>query len=511
MRFFPVILSGMALLGLVAAISLVQKPASVEHVATPSVYQSVQLKTGPEQHLTPSATSENLRREEHLGHLALNRSILASGALEIHTLVIPLGKGHSGRLVLDRKAPFGGGEDAWQWTGKLSGDALSSVVLTSWKGTVFGTITGAEGTFELRQISSGDMEVIRIEEAALPDCGVQEGDALAEGGAVASELAGTDQDGSDTRYVDIVVAYNDQARVALGGAAGVPTDNAAIEAKIITSVANANIAYANSDVDMVMRLAWLGMIDYTYPTTENFSRALTEIANVSDGNADVLAQKKALYQADFASLWVANSVTGGLANVLTSSAQKTIAYSVIRAQNPTITFVHEVGHNMGCRHLRSSYPTTPSSWTSYAFAHSFTGSDGKVYTDAMASTEDAAALGATRLLYFSNPSISYLSTPTGVANQQDCAKTLRDNRVVYEGFFPAPAISNTMDAASGIFTFSLSYGFVGRSYQLWRTADLTLAPSNWTLLGESTTDDEGNISRSDNPGGASKVFYQWRR
>jgi hypothetical protein len=432
----------------------------------------------------------------------------ASGAPQLRV------SGADGRLmevVFTEKRRLGKDAGSWQWQGKIQNEPFSTATLTSWKGYVFGSLTGtSKGSYEIRQVDPEHVEVVHLDESLIPPCGLQESDHVdVDADSVASdpEAAGTDGDGPDTCYVDIVVGYNDQARVALGGAAGVPEDNAAIEAKILTSVADANLAYSNSNVDMVMRLAWLGSVDYVYPPGQDFSQALNELQDVDDGNADVVPEKKALYQADFGCLWLANDITGGLASVLTSAAQKNSAYSVVRAQNPTSTFVHEVGHNMGCRHLRSSYTGTPSSWTPYAFAHSFTGSNSQVYSTVMASIGG----GATRILYFSNPDITYFSTPTGVANSEDCARNLRENRATYEDFFDTPALATSIAPGAGSYTLSLGFGFVGETYALWRTTDLTLPSGSWTLLGTSDTDSEGNVSLEDTPTGLNKAFYQWRR
>jgi len=457
--------------------------------------------------LSPAVSSAPA--EESLGRAVLPRAALAQEVSRHHTLEIPLGQGRTGHVILERRTSLGGDEEAWQWIGKLSEDPMSSVVLTAWKGTVFGTLYGAEGPLEFRQFDSDTLEVVRINVSALPDCGVQDGDAVADPDGAKQQPVADNQSGAGTRYVDVVVAYNDQARVALGGASSDPADNAAIEVKIIDAVARANLAFANSGIDMVMRLAWLGMIDYFYPVTENFLRALAEVTNANDGEADALARTKAFYQADFASLWVASNVDGGRANVLTSDAQRAMAFSVVRAQNPTDTFVHEVGHNMGCRHLRSGYTGTPSSWTPYAFAHAFTGSDGRRYTTVMASTTETGT-NATRIPYFSNPSVSYESTPTGVADLQDCAKTLRDNRAVYEGFYQSPALKAKAVAASKTLTVSLANGFVKQPYELWMSADLR-NPSGWSWQGRFTTDNEGNIAETVSRTGLTNGFYQWRR
>jgi hypothetical protein len=526
MRVFPGIATWLALSMLVIVMLLVWRLPSGEPLSSASQRLSSPAAQGPERFSRRAATSEPLQEEkaradqrhasrhveaeEFLGYVTVDRSALAREVAKPHTMVIPLGQGRTGHVVLQQRRAFGGDENAWQWVGKLSEDPYSSVVLTAHKGHIFGSLFGADGPLEFRQVDGGTVEVVRLDASALPDCGVQDGDGMVEASAMTPEPLGASQAGVGTRYVDIVVAYNNQAREALGGAGGDPSDNAAIEAKIISAVALSNLAYENSNIDMVMRLAWLGMIDYPYPVQENFARALAEATDPSDGKADELAEKKLFYNADFASLWLANNVTGGLANVLTSSAQKQFAFSVVRAQNPIDTFVHEVGHNMGCRHLRTGYSNTPNAWTPYAFAHSFKGSDEKNYTTVMASATDTTARNAIRIPYFSNPSVSYLSAPTGVEGTENCAKTLRDNRGIYESFYPTPSLSAQMVESQEAFTVSLANGFVQQRYELWRAPDLR-SPTSWSSLGEYATDNEGKILLPVDRGVLTKAFYQWRR
>jgi hypothetical protein len=307
--------------------------------------------------------------------------------------------------------------------------------------------------------------------------------------------------------IDVVVGYTHQARISLGGWAGNPTDVAAIEAKILTALTDANTAYSASAIDLEMRIAWMGLVDYPYPTSESFDRALDEVSDESDGNADELSRMKTKYQADFACLWIDSTVTGGLARVLTSAASWHLAYSVVRAKNPTSTFVHEIGHNMGCRHLRDGYTTTPSSWAPYAFAHEFVGFDAKTYLTVMASTSDESRTGGTRILRFSNPRITYLGRPTGVVDTSDSARHLQDIRQILEDFCPSPLREVTITRSGSQQNLTLGKGFVAKRYSLWRTPDFV----TWSRLGYATTDSTGAAARVDGTAAAfPKAYYRWK-
>ncbi|MGF1483493.1 MAG: M12 family metallo-peptidase [Opitutales bacterium] len=397
--------------------------------------------------------------------------------------------------------------------GQVAGAPNSSVVLTRWKGALYGSVEGMpEGSYELRSRRDGPLELFRILNEHQPGCEMTDAD------FVQAALSGPDNfaatslaDVTGDSPIDIVIGYNDQARVILGGSVFNPNDNGAIEAKILTAVANANIAYDNSNIQLDLRLAWLGQIDYVYPAGETFNRALNEIIDPDDGNADRLAVLKALYQADFASMWLESSVSGGRASVLLSALQRDRAYNVVRAQNSTLTFVHEVGHNQGCRHIRSSYSSTPSSWTPYAFAHQFTGSDLNVYLTVMASVGNTQDAGGTRILHFSNPDVLFQSVPTGLDAVDDTARTLNENATTYSAFYEAPRSEVSIMASATEVQLGQSFSFVGESYELRRTTDPSQPGALWDNLGTFMGDNSGDLTASDNGNGLPNAFYQWRQ
>jgi hypothetical protein len=392
----------------------------------------------------------------------------------------------------------------------------STAVLTKWKGAIFGALTGVVGgDQEWRQQRDGRIAVHQFDASRLPPC---DADGLAD--LNPSEEKGPSQllpmtpsaatvaaTAAAKNVIDVVVGYNHQARISLGGSPGDPSDGATIESKILTSVTNANIAFSTSAINLEMRLSWMGLVDYSYPVDEDMDRALDEIVAVADGNADELARIKAQYQADFASLWIDSNVTGGVARVLTSAAGRNSAYSVVRAKNPTATFVHEVGHNMGCRHLRDTYSTIPSSWAPYAFAHSFYGTDGQNYVTVMGSTADESRLNATRVLRFSNPNLLYQGRQTGVINVADSARHLQEIRQILEDFQPSPIKEVKITRSGSQTQITLGRGFVAERYSLWRTLDF----STWSRLGEITTGSTGEAARNDGTAGAlPKAFYRWQ-
>lgn len=397
-------------------------------------------------------------------------------------------------LDLNRHRSMGGeGLDA-QWTGAIKGQPGSLVVVTRWKGAVYGSVTSKQGVFEIRADEKGQLTVLPTVDLG---CEV-DADGLMEHDD--QDYLESDQDDALTdgdSLITVVIAYNQQAADSVGGVA-------TLEAKILTAVQEANESYAYCSVNLRLGLAWLGQIDYPYSASQSFTEALNEAINPTDGQADLLAAKRAEYGADFASLWLASDVTGGLAKVLTSPLSSDNAYNVIRAKNPTNTFIHELGHNMGCRHLRNSYSGTVSSWHPYSYANVFYGNDGEKYITVMGSTGNASDEDAMRIPYFSGPFVTFQGVSTGWPEDTDCARTLLTNRMDYADFRERTPVQNQMDVGSSQHVLTLRNVMVGENYTLSQSSNLTF----WSPLPAVSADNDGEVS-SIRPATTDPVFFRW--
>lgn len=396
-----------------------------------------------------------------------------------------------------------------------TGGSLGRVILSQRGDILYASVIGAkEGNFQMLSDATGAIQVTRVVDAEVLDCGVDtvaynDHDALATAHDLSNQAtpAFADFDGvTSTTVQDIVIFFNDEARVALGGRSGTVTDDAAIRAKIQAAVVAANTAYFDSNIPLQLRALHVERVTYPYPVSEDFSRALSEVSTVGDGIIDQIHSIRQRYGADFVSLWLANSVTGGLANVLTGSTPQR-AFSVVRAQNTIDTFVHELGHNQGCRHLRTSYSSTPSSWFSDSFAHRFTAS-GANYVTVMASTGDASSSNATRLLRFSAPEINYLGVSTGVTGSANTAATLRANRNIIAAFqtsFPGQAVIESTSTPS-LYRFRITNGFPNRRYRVDTSVNLL----SWTSTGTFLDTDSNGASPLGPPisGSGNQTFFR---
>ncbi len=101
-----------------------------------------------------------------------------SRAVDVGDLDAALAGASDGTVALDlfddtsvvvELTPSPSGVDGWQaWTGRVAGDADSSVVLTSDGTSTGGVVTSTEGTFEIRATADGHV-VTQVDQAAFPD------------------------------------------------------------------------------------------------------------------------------------------------------------------------------------------------------------------------------------------------------------------------------------------------------------------------------------------------------
>ncbi len=325
---------------------------------------------------------------------------------------------------------------------QIEGSPLGRIAISTSGDTIYASINGADvGNYEIRRVADTDrLKVNRITPADDLQCATEDhlemdSDADTAAPNTPSTTRRTIKALGATTTIDIAIFFNDQARVVLGGSASDPTDDADIRAKIATAVTDANSTMVDSNVPTTFRVVDLQPIEYVYPPTENLDRALREVRSISDGSIDQIHALRDAAEADIVSLWIENGVSGGLANVTSqSNIGLKNAFNVIRAQNPTSTFVHEIGHNHGCRHLRSSYSSTPFSYFPDSFAHLFTTSGGSKFTTVVASTSDTSSAGATRILRLSAPELAYFGTPTGVTDDTNNAATFRTSGPIIADF-----------------------------------------------------------------------------
>ncbi|KAI9009283.1 Metallo-peptidase family M12B Reprolysin-like-domain-containing protein [Hyaloraphidium curvatum] len=218
--------------------------------------------------------------------------------------------------------------------------------------------------------------------------------------------------------IDVLVVYTPQARAAVGGTAN-------MEARIRLAVAETNQAYANSRINMVMRLAHAAEIGYG--SGGDMYQDLDRLTATSDGFMDEVHILRDNYGADVVSLWVSVGSYCGLGWLMgaPSLGFASYAFNVVHYSCATgyFSFGHEVGHNMGANHDRAN----SGGGQSYPYSYGYQEPTG-LWRTIMAYD---CPKGCARLQYFSNPAVTYNGRAMGIdstqANGADNARTFNNH------------------------------------------------------------------------------------
>ena len=221
--------------------------------------------------------------------------------------------------------------------------------------------------------------------------------------------------------IDMMVVYTPQALSEAGSLS-------ALDYRINRSIAETNMAMANSQVNATIRLVHEAEVNYTESGV-----ILTDLDNIqsASGAFSGVPALRDQYGADLVSLWVGNGSNDEAGRAFQpdnpGNTPASFGYSIVQEQyaDNNYVFAHEVGHNLGAGHDRSD--TTPRA-IPIAYGKTFTLGN---YTvgDIMSDTD--------RIPYYSNPNVSYMGVPTG--NPDDSAQPA-DNAAVMNRF--APIVAN---------------------------------------------------------------------
>lgn len=282
--------------------------------------------------------------------------------------------------------------------------------------------TPASGRFQIRMTGPGAFAALELAREKLPACALP-ADSAPAGAAearldaalharVAADLnlpgsgygafgqQGGSASGLTFTTVDAMIAHTAAAQTGAGGAAGM----AALADHMI---ARANAIFLNSRVGLRLRLVRLEPVTYTEPN--NIHTDLSRLSGASDGFLDTIHALRTAVGADLVTL--VTETTGGsaagLAYLYQGFASSSNGFSVVQRAGCESTYVHEIGHNFGCEHDRDN--TTGASLYPYAYGHRFTPAGYAQLRTVMAYSP------GDRVPYFSNPDVSYLGAPTGVA------------------------------------------------------------------------------------------------
>lgn len=298
---------------------------------------------------------------------------------------------------------------SYTWSGHVEGVEFSHVTLVIKDGVMVGKVAMPTAIYEVRYVGANLHAIIEIDQSAFPS---EENDTIEvelpeEENRLPTAISASD----DGTVIDVLVVYTADAKTGAGGT------TAAIESTIELAVSETNQAYENSNVNQ--RLVLVHMEEVTYSETGNSSTDLYQLRNTSDGVIDNVLTLRNTYHADNVVLIFENG-NGGCGSssfmATVSSSFESSAYAVVARDCATgkYSFGHELGHNMGLRH--DWY--VDSNTTPYTYAHGYSNTAGAWRTIMAYGSHCLAVNGSscTRLIYFSNPSVTYGGDPMGVAD-----------------------------------------------------------------------------------------------
>lgn len=333
-------------------------------------------------------------------------------------------------LFADRSLPVtitkierrGGGGERSVVFGTVLGSPESSVILAFDGGTMAGSVfIPGQRPVRIQYAGDGVYEIAELDPEAIPPCAA-DGARVMRAAAVGNPPT---MSGDALTRVDVLVLYTRAARVAAGSAV-------AMDATILAAVAEANQAFGNSAVPLELNLVHTE--ETPYSETGNPETDLGRLQGRNDGFLENIHTLRTAYGADVIVMLTEQMENfAGLAYVTPPSATNaaSFAFAVVKREFAlgSQTFAHEVAHVFGCQHDRAHADAGGA--FDYSYGHHFE-ADGNAYRTVMAYPPGQ------RIPYFSNPEISYLGVPTGVAagspDSANNALTLQTTAPLVAGF-----------------------------------------------------------------------------
>ncbi|MFI5808531.1 reprolysin-like metallopeptidase [Streptomyces sp. NPDC051561] len=309
--------------------------------------------------------------------------------------------------------------------------------------------------------------------------------------------------GSKTTLIDLIVGYTPKALAEAGGVTQMRAD-------ITRAVALANDGLADSKVDARLRLVNIPPVSNVPAARDGVTQDLIKaLATPRDNLLDEMMTYRDRYGADLVSVIAGGRAAGGLGYSPKAPSQKTANYGynvVAHAALKNFSLGHEIGHNLGSAHDRTTEPNQPPPYG----ANGYFPRNGDFAT--MMAYESGCRKTAKgrcgRINQFSNPRLTYrgqaLGIPLGRPDEADTAQIFNTTSKAIASYRNTKS-SDTLCAVST----SVSPTGAGTvtpaetgPYPKNSTARFTAKPasgyvfSNWTLNGRKvgTADNALNVA-----------------
>ncbi|MFL6193327.1 MAG: M12 family metallo-peptidase [Thermoanaerobaculia bacterium] len=292
-------------------------------------------------------------------------------------------------------------------------DPVNSVMLVRNGEMITGNVHYDGVWYKIRPLRSGGHAVVTVNENAMPP---DHPESYATLPVYRMRAPRPQAQAKVNTVIRVLVNYTPAAAAAAGDINGL----------IDLAVAETNVGYANSGVQIDSVLAAKALTTYTESGT--FDTDLARYRSTNDGFMDEIHAARDANTADVAVLIINNTQYCGLASGIGSTAATAFVAVYWDCATGYYSFAHEIGHLQSARHDPKNDPTT----TPYAWGHGYQYTKNPAWRTIMA--YPCSGLGCTRLNYWSNPNNLYNGKPMGTATKNDNARVLNDTRATVAAF-----------------------------------------------------------------------------
>lgn len=310
------------------------------------------------------------------------------------------------------------------WAGPLDGDPQGSFLIVAVDDVLIGQVATARGVFEFSRRPDGTDEALEVDQGAL----ITDTTMTAIAMPPPPVLVGT-----AFTTADILVLYTTAARTAEGS-------TTAMRARIKLATEEANLTFANSAVNLRLRLVHAEEV--AYKDSGSIVTDRDALVNPGDGQVDVAQTLRDRYGADMVALVTTSYDWCGMAAGIGSTAGTAFQVTSVKCLTGNYVFAHEFGHLLGARHdVKVDATDTP-----YADGHAqvnFGSTDDTRWRTVMAYNDACFPVVCTRIPYWSNPSVNYGEFPTGIVDRTNNARVLNLNAPTVAAY-RTPVLSGDM-------------------------------------------------------------------
>jgi hypothetical protein len=206
--------------------------------------------------------------------------------------------------------------------------------------------------------------------------------------------------------------------------AGYPGD---LRALAELSIAESNLTYRRSGVDMDVELA--GYAVTPYAESGNMEQDLRRLRSPGDGHMDEVHALRDQHAADVVVLLMNRAFACGLADQIGADAAGAFIAVLEQCATGEYVLAHEIGHLAGARHDIKRDPAG----VPFAFGHGYWYQPPRALGWRTVMSYDCPT-GCRRIPYWSSPDLSYEGQATGNRNEADNRRVLELTRATIAGF-----------------------------------------------------------------------------